>query len=65
MDDPPVVGRCTYVHLRVLNASENIAILRRFVLNRLKRHPAKLSLKRKRFKDALDDAFLSQLLQYF
>jgi hypothetical protein len=31
----------------------------------LKRHPAKLSLKRKRFKAALDDAFLSQLLHYF
>lgn len=51
--------------LRVLNGAENFAILRRFALNLLKRHPAKLSLKRKRFKAALDDSFLAQLLQYF
>lgn len=51
--------------LRVLNGAENFAILRRFALNLLKRHPAKLSLKRKRFKAALDDSFLTQLLQYF
>lgn len=51
--------------LRVLNGAENFAILRRFALNLLKRHPAKLSLKRKRFKAALDDSFLTQLLHYF
>jgi predicted transposase YbfD/YdcC len=51
--------------LRVLNGAENFAILRHFALNLLKRHPAKLSLKRKRFKAALDDAFLAQLLHYF
>lgn len=51
--------------IRVLNGAENFAILRRFALNLLKRHPAKLSLKRKRFKAALDDSFLTQLLHYF
>jgi len=51
--------------LRVVNGAENFAILRHFALNLLKRHPAKLSLKRKRFKAALDDTFLTQLLQYF
>lgn len=51
--------------LRVINGAENFAILRHFALNLLKRHPAKLSLKRKRFKAALDDSFLTQLLDYF
>jgi predicted transposase YbfD/YdcC len=51
--------------LTVVNGAENFAILRRFALNLLKRHPAKLSLKRKRFKAALDDSFLTQLIQYF
>ncbi|PLS67430.1 MAG: hypothetical protein CV045_13650 [Cyanobacteria bacterium M5B4] len=51
--------------LRVLNGAENFAILRRFALNLLKRHPTKLSLKRKRLKAALDDSFLTQLLHYF
>ena len=30
----------------------------------LKRHPAKLSLKRKRFKAALDDTFLAELFAH-
>lgn len=59
-----VVFREDDARLRVLNGAENFAILRRFALNLLKRHPAKLSLKRKRFKAALDDTFLAQLLQY-
>jgi hypothetical protein len=33
--------------------------LRHFASSLLKRHPAKLSLKRKRFKAALDDTFLA------
>jgi predicted transposase YbfD/YdcC len=60
-----VVFREDDARLRVLNGAENFAILRRFALNLLKRHPAKLSLKRKRFKAALDDSFLSQFLPYF
>jgi len=31
-------------------------------MNLLKQHPAKISIKRKRFRAALDDAFLLQLL---
>lgn len=60
-----VVFREDDARLRVLNGAENFAVLRRFALNLLKRYPAKLSLKRKRFKAALNDTFLSQLLQYF
>jgi predicted transposase YbfD/YdcC len=60
-----VVFREDDARLRVDNGAENFAILRRFALNLLKRHPAKLSLKRKRFKAALDDSFLTQLLHYF
>jgi hypothetical protein len=60
-----VVFRQADARVRVLNGAENFAILRRFALNLLKRHPAKLTLTRKRFKAALDDTFLAQLLQYF
>jgi hypothetical protein len=49
----------------VVNGAETFASLRHFALNLLKRHPAKLSLKRKRFKAALNDSFLAQLLDYF
>ncbi|HMM53342.1 MAG TPA: ISAs1 family transposase [Burkholderiaceae bacterium] len=48
--------------LRIGDGAENFAILRRMVLNLLRRHPAKLSLKRKRFKAALDTDFLFDLL---
>lgn len=48
--------------LRIGDSAENFAILRRMVLNLLRRHPAKLSLKRKRFKAALDTHFLFELL---
>jgi predicted transposase YbfD/YdcC len=60
-----VVFREDDARLQVLNGAENFAVLRRFALNLLKRHPAKLSLKRLRFRAALDDSFLAQLLQYF
>lgn len=60
-----VVFREDDARLQVLNGAENFAVLRHFALNLLKRHPAKLSLKRKRFKAALDDSFLTELLQYF
>lgn len=48
--------------LRVGDGAENFAILRRMALNLLRQHPAKASLKRKRFRAALDDAFLLELL---
>lgn len=60
-----VVFREDDARLQVVNGAENFAILRRFALNLLKRHPAKLSLKRKRFMAALNDTFLAQLLEYF
>ena len=49
-------------HLRVGSGAENFAVLRRLALNLLKLHPAKMSLKRKRYKAALDDSFLLELL---
>ncbi len=49
---------------RVGDGAENFAVLRRMALNLLKQHPAKMSLKRKRFKAALDDSFLLELLTH-
>lgn len=48
--------------VRLDEAPENFAVIRHIALNLLKRHPGKHSLKRKRFRAALDDAFLLQLL---
>jgi len=51
--------------LRSGDSAENFAVLRHISLILLKQHPAKLSLKRKRFKAALDHDFLLQLLSQF
>jgi predicted transposase YbfD/YdcC len=48
--------------VRLDNAPENFAILRHVAFNLLKCHPDKASLKRKRFRAALDDSFLLELL---
>jgi predicted transposase YbfD/YdcC len=48
--------------LRTGDSAENFAVLRHIAFNLLKRHPAKLSLKRKRYKAALDDRFLLALI---
>jgi predicted transposase YbfD/YdcC len=48
--------------VRLDEAPENFAVIRHIVINLLKRHPGKQSLKRKRFRAALDDAFLLELL---
>lgn len=48
--------------VRLDDAPENLAIVRHIALNLLKHHPAKLSLKGKRFRAALDDTFLLELL---
>lgn len=48
--------------VRLDEAPENFAIIRHIAMNLLKRHPGKQSLKRKRFRAALDDTFLLQLL---
>ena len=49
--------------LRTRDTAENFAVLRHIALNIMKRHPAKLSVKRKRFNAALADRFLFELLQ--
>jgi predicted transposase YbfD/YdcC len=51
--------------VRLDEAPENLAVIRHIALNLLKRHPAKLGLKRKRFRAALDDSFLLELLTQF
>jgi predicted transposase YbfD/YdcC len=51
--------------VRLDNAPENFAVLRHVAFNLLKRHPYKASLKRKRYRAALDDSFLFQLLTQF
>ncbi len=51
--------------VRLAHAPENFAILRHVAFNLLKRHPSKASLKRKRFRAALDDSFLLELLTQF
>lgn len=48
--------------LRTGQSAENFAVLRHIAFNLLKRHPAKLSLKRKRYKAALHDCFLFDLI---
>lgn len=50
--------------VRLDEAPDNLAVIRHVALNLLKRHPAKLSLKRKRFRAALDHIFLLELLTY-
>jgi hypothetical protein len=47
---------------RIGDGAENVVVPRRMALNLLKPHPAPMSLKRKRFKAALDDCFLLELL---
>ena len=48
--------------VRLDEAPENLAVVRYIAMNLLKQHPAKISIKRKRFRAALDDAFFLQLL---
>ena len=45
------------------NAQQNLAVLRRHALALLKRHPAKLSIPKKRYKATLSESFLDQVLQ--
>ena len=51
--------------VRLDNAPENFAVLRHVAFNLLKRHPYKASPRRKRFRAALDDSFLYELLPNF
>lgn len=48
--------------LRTGDSAENFAVLRHIAFNLLTHHPAKLSLKRKRFKAALNESFLLELI---
>ncbi len=48
--------------LRTGDSAENFAVLRHIAFNLLRRHPANLSLKRKRYKAALNDSFLFELI---
>jgi len=45
------------------NAQQNLAVLRRQALALLKRHPAKLSIAKKRYNATLSESFLDQVLQ--
>jgi len=57
-----VVFREDESRIRQHNAPQNMAVLRHIALNILKRHPSKASLKQKRYRAALDDTFLLELL---
>lgn len=48
--------------VRERRAAENLALVRRLTLMLLKRHPARLSLARKRYAAALDTTFLEEIL---
>jgi predicted transposase YbfD/YdcC len=48
--------------IRKDNGPQNFAVLRHIALNILKQDPSKTSLKQKRYRAALDDSFLLQLL---
>jgi predicted transposase YbfD/YdcC len=48
--------------VRLDEAPENFAVIRHIAMNLLKQHPGKQSLKRKRFRVALDHAFLLEIL---
>ncbi len=47
------------------NAAQNMTLLRRLALNVIKQDPSKGSLRQKRYRAALDDSFLLQLLTQF
>src|SRR5258708_1260823 len=51
--------------VRLDNAPEDLAVVGHIAFNLLKRHPAKASLTRRRYRAALDDAFRFELLSQF
>ena len=51
--------------VRLDNAAQNLAVVRPIAFNLLKSHPSKASLKRKRYRAALDDDFRFELLSQF
>jgi len=50
--------------IRLGDSPQNMAVFRHFALNLLKRDPSKSSLKQKRFRAGLDDAYLLRLLTH-
>lgn len=48
---------------RSRNADDNLAVLRKIALNLLRQHPAKGALKRKRYRAALNEDFLFDVIQ--
>jgi len=48
--------------IRLGESAENMAVLRTIALNLLKQNKTKSSLKQKRFRAAMDNSFLLQLL---
>ena len=47
---------------RLDEAAQNFAVIRHIAVNLLKQHSVNLGIKRKRFRAALDDTFLLELL---
>lgn len=48
---------------RTRHADDNLALLRKIALNLIRQHPAKGALKRKRYRAALNEAFLLNVIQ--
>lgn len=58
-----VVFREDASRTRVKNADDNLALLRKIALNLIRQHPAKGSLKGKRYRAALNEDFLLDVIQ--
>ena len=52
-----------HARLRKGNAGENFSVLRRLVINLLKKEPSKMSMKNKRKKAGWDQDFLLKILK--
>jgi len=59
-----VIFREDASRIRTHNSPQNMTVLRHIALNILKQDPSKASLKQKRYRAALDDTFLFQLLTH-
>ena len=72
LTDPGVVGRCDHILLGQRKGDEKssaieaeFAVIPHVAFNLLKQHPFQANLNRKRFRAALDDALLFELLSQF
>jgi predicted transposase YbfD/YdcC len=57
------VFRADAAHTRVKNAADKLALLPKIALNLIRPHPAKGSLKGKRYRAALNEAFLLKVMR--